>query len=277
MSFAISKLLVLTAIAATAALGTYGQPSGSQASGQAFVGEMLTYEAKVDKILRGITVAELTFAATSEPASNQIVIKSAAVSKGTLLKLFRFSFLQEYESTLDLNRFRILKTTKHDVQKQRVRDSEAVFDYAQRMVTFIETDPKDSMRPPRRIASEIGEQVYDMISAIYAVRLLPLAVGQKLEFSVSDSGLVYKVPFTVTAREVQKTVFGKISCFRVEPEIFGTGRLIEQKGKMVIWMTEDARHVPVRAQVETSLGEANIKLKSYLKPVPGPPNRAPNF
>lgn len=235
-------------------------------SGRMFIGETLTYEGKIRKFLKSLSIAELTFAVTSVPELNELSIKSEAESKGTLLKLFRYSFLQQYDSTLDLARFRTLTTVKHDVQKERVRESAAVFNYDARRVTFVETDPKDPMRPPRRIASEIGDQMYDMISAIYAVRLLPLAVGKRFEFSVSDSGLVYKVPFNVTAREMQKTVVGKVFCYRVEPQIFGPGRLIDQKGKMVIWMTDDARHLPVRAKVDTGYGTVEIKLKSAVTP-----------
>ena len=156
---------------------------------QMFAGETLKYEGKVNKILHGITVADLTFSAIYSPSSDELLIRSEANSKGTLLKIFRYSFLQQYDSTIDANLFRIVKTVKHDVQKDRVRDSEALFDYKDKRVTYVETDPKDPMRPPRRIASEIGDEMLDMISAIYALRTLPLAVGQKHEFQVSDSGL----------------------------------------------------------------------------------------
>lgn len=255
--------LLVVALTAFAALSTAAQQAPP---GRMFAGEKLKYEGRIQKLTRGWSIAELTFEATSAANSNELVIKSEAVSKGTLLKLFRYSFLQQYGSTVDLAKFRILKTTKHDVQKQRVRDSEALFNYRDKRVTFVETDPKDPMRAPRRIASEIGDEMYDMISAIYAVRLLPLAVGKRFEFSVSDSGLVYKVPFNITARELQNTVNGKVFCFRVEPQIFGPGRLIDQKGKMVIWMTDDARHLPVRAKVDTSYGTVDIKLKSAVLP-----------
>ena len=227
-----------------------------------FAGETLKYEGKVTKILRGMSIADLTFSAAVASNSNELVIKAEAVSKGTLLKLFRYSFLQQYESVIDLNSFRILKTVKHDVQKERVRDSEAFFNYREKRVSYIETDPQDPMRPQRRIASEIGQQMHDMISAIYAARLAPLAVGKRFEFSVSDSGLVYKVPFAITAREIQKTIYGKVWCFRVEPEIFGKDRLIEQKGQMVIWIVDDARRTPVRSQVNTEYGKFDVKLKS---------------
>lgn len=231
-----------------------------------FDGEILKFDGKLNKILRGISVAELTFTTTELPNAKQIIIRSEAVSKGTLLKLFRYSFLQQYESLIDLSTFRIIKTTKHDVQKERVRDSEALFDYGAKRVTYIETDPKDRTRAPRRIASAIGDQMYDMVSAIYAVRMLPLSVGKRLEFQISDSGLVFKVPILITAREQQNTIFGKVWCFRVEPQIFGDGMLIEQKGKMVVWMTDDARRVPVRTQVNSAYGTIDIKLKSDIHP-----------
>ncbi|MCV4714537.1 hypothetical protein OFC05_31190, partial [Escherichia coli] len=76
-------------------------------------------------------------------------ITAEARSKGTLLKIARYSFIQRYESTIDANRFRIEKTLKYDVQKDRVRNGEALFDYRDKRVTYVETDPKDPMRPPR--------------------------------------------------------------------------------------------------------------------------------
>ena len=257
-----SRSIAISIVAVSAAIGVIAQSAPPVDSARMFAGETLKYEGKMDKILRGISVADLSFNAIIPPNSNELLIRSEAVSKGTLLKLFRYSFLQQYDSTVDTKTFHILKTVKHDVQKERIRDSEAVFNYTDKRVTFVETDPKDPMRPPRRIASEIDSHMLDMISAIYALRALPLAVGQRHEFSVSDSGLVYKIPFLVTAREMQKTVLGKMWCLRIEPEIFGENRLIEQKGEMVIWVTDNDRHTPVRSQIKTQYGKFDIKLKS---------------
>ncbi len=225
------------------------------------VGEILTYEGKVSKIIQGIAVADLTFTFTNAPNSNDYLIKTEAKSKGSLLKIFRYSFLQQYESTVGNENFRVLRTVKHDEQKERVRDSEAVFDYNAKQVTFVETNPKEPMRAPRKIASEVQTDVHDMVSGIYALRMMPLAVGKVFELTVSDSGLVYKVPIRVTRREIQKTVLGKVLCFRVEPEVFGINRLIEQEGSMIIWITDDARRIPVRSQIKTDIGKIEVKLK----------------
>jgi Protein of unknown function (DUF3108) len=227
------------------------------------VGEKLVYEGKLSKsVLRGISVAELTFTVAKGSEEKTYSIKADAVSKGTLLKLFRFSFIQNIESVVGIEFFRAIKTVKHDQQGDRVRNSETVFDYKDKKVTYIETDPKDTMKAPRKIATAIeSNETHDIITAIYQLRRLPLAVGKSFELSVSDSGLVYKIPVTITAREQQNSISGKIWCFRVEPQVFGNGRFIEQKGSMTIWISDDAKRLPIRSIINASVGKLDIKLK----------------
>lgn len=240
------------------------QQPAAMTPAQRFAGEKLVYEGKVSRLRISISVAELTFTSRSNER-NELVIQTEAVSKGTLLKLFRFSFLQQYESFVD-SEFRIRRTLKNDVQKERVRESEAVFDYEALKVTFIETDPKTPTRPPRRIASEIPQQMHDMVSAIYFLRSQDLKVGMRFDVPVSDSGLVYSVPVVVAARERIKTDIGQKWCFRIEPEIFGQGRLIEQKGKMTLWLADDAYLTPVRSVINSELGKIEVKIKSATPP-----------
>lgn len=226
-------------------------------------GEHLTYEGKISKsLIRGIAVADLTFAVSQNAPDGPFVVNADARSKGTLTRLFRFSFEQTIESTFDHQALKVQKTKKKDVQKERVRESEAIFDYKERQVTYTEIDPKEPMRPPRKIASDIPVETHDMLSAIYRLRTLPLAVNSTFQLTVSDSGLVYSIPVKVTGRELQKTAIGRVQCFRVEPVVFGPGRLIEREGSMIIWITDDARRIPVRAQVNTSLGRVQVNIKT---------------
>ncbi|HMJ09603.1 MAG TPA: DUF3108 domain-containing protein [Pyrinomonadaceae bacterium] len=228
-------------------------------------GETLVYEAKISKIIRGIAVADLTLTVGDSPDEGLYIVRADAKSKGTLLKIARYSFVQELESTIGSREFRILKTVKHDVQKDRIRDSEAEFDYDDRRVTYTESDPREPMRPPRRIASELDGTTHDFVSGIYSLRLLPLTVGGTYVIKISDSGLVYDIPIKVTAREKQKSIFGSVMCFRLEPDVFGPRRLIEKEGSMVIWITDDARRIPIRSQVNAPFGKVEIKLKSAKK------------
>lgn len=257
--FALFTFLILAAISATA----LAQPKQEDLPWAG--GEKLVYEAKFTKIISIGAVADLIFDTRRDETTGNYLYKANANSKGSLLKLFRFSFQQDYETVFDPVKGRVLKTIKHDVQKERVRDSITEFDWEAMRVTFVETDPKNATRPPRRIASKIEEGTHDLTSGLYYLRMQPMSVGKQIEIKVSDSGLVYTVPVYVTAREQQKSIFGKVWCWRVEPVVFGTGRLIEQKGSMIIWFTDDERRLPIRSRLNTEVGKVDIKLKSISK------------
>lgn len=250
--FSCSLLLILT----IACFSVFAQTP------QYVPGETLEYEGSYSKlVLRGIDVAELNFKVEHEPEKNHYVVKSEAVSKGGILKLFNFKFYQQIESVVDGSTFDVLRTVKRDEQGDRIRDSQAVFDYEADKVTYIETDPNNATRPPHTVASPIKRETQDLVSAIYRLRYLPLAVGQTFELKISDSGLVYTVPVRVVARERRKSVLGKKWCFKLEPEIFGENRMIERDGDMTLWITDDKQRIPLRANINTSIGKIVVKLK----------------
>jgi len=230
-------------------------------------GETLTYEAKIRRILPTIAVADLIFTVRDVNDKGEITLTAEARSKGTLLKMFRYSFLQQVESQV-APQFHVMRTVKHDVQKDRVRDSIAAFDYEAKRVTYRETDPNEPLKAPRMIASELIEPTQDLLAGLYRLRTMALEPGKAIMLSVSDSGLVYKIPVRVIRREVQKTVLGRIQCIRVEPEVFGPGRLIEREGSMTIWFTADRRLIPVRSVANTPYGRIDIRLKSTANLAP---------
>ena len=242
------------------------------------IGETLQYGVTWSRLrLQGLDVAEMTFKIVGDPQStpNKIQLKAEAVSKGNLLKLASIfapgdiSFVQKFDSTVQTDDFRILQAFHHDEYNKRIRDSETNFDYTASKITYRETDPNNLMLPPRMITSPLETSVQDIISAIYYLRRQPLAVGKEFNVSLSDSGVVYDVPIKVTAREQQKSVLGKFWTLRVEPQIFGEKRPLAGDGKMVIWITDDWRHLPLRAQIQAKIGKIEIKLSraENLQPV----------
>jgi len=256
MRKSINLLLVIFSLFCASAFAQNAQKTAAYIEG-----ENLTYEAKYNKaVLRGVAAADLNFAVERAPNNQDFLIKSEARSKGMLVELF-FKFFQSFQSTVDGETFFIKRTVKRDEQGDRIRDSEALFDYKEKKVIYIETNPNDLTRPPRQIASPIEANTQDLITGIYSIRQLPLAVGRTFQLNVSDSGLVYKVPLRVVAREQQKSILGRVWCFRVEPDIFGANRLIDQKGSMAIWITDDARRLPVRAQINANIGRLEVKLR----------------
>ena len=227
-------------------------------------GEALTYVGKYKRFgLFSFTIAELNFRVIEAGGDNEYYVLSEGKSRGSLAKLFNFKFYLKIDSYVNPDKLQVEKTKKRDEQGVRIRDSEADFDYDVKRVTYVETDPNEPTKAPRRVASEIEPDTQDIVTAVYKLRGKDLAVGKRFVFKVSDSGLVYHVPVNVTGRERIKSKLGKRWCWRIEPEIFGTGRIIEQKGKLTIWITDDEDRVPVSAKLKTELGNVNIKLSRF--------------
>ena len=260
-------ILILTTLLAVGTLvaQTNGEAKPDQAPYK--VGEELTYVGKYKPFLLSFTIADLSFKIGEIENSPNYLVESKATSRGTLTKLFSFSFLQKIDSTVDSEKLQVLKTKKLDDQGKRVRESEANFDYENQKVTYIETDPKDPKRPPRNVASPIEPNTQDVVSAVYMLRRMPLAVGKIFIIKISDSGLVYDVRINVTGRKRKGSPLGKKWCFIVEPDIFGEGKFIEQKGSLKIWITDDDERIPIRAELDTKLGKVEIKLTKMQKGV----------
>ncbi len=247
--------------------------------------EQLVYEGEFSKLLlRGIKIAEMTFTAgrVQQPAptntnatadaqaananNTPLFFTSDVESKGWFRKLFGINFRVHVESTVDPATFSVMRTTKLDDQGKRVRTSEAVFDMSTKKVEWTERDPNNTAQPPRVVTAALDGTTHDIISAIYFLRSQRLTPGQTFDLAISDSGRVYRVPATVTReRKKVKTVLGKVQAVRLDVDIFGEGRPIQDDGKMSLWVTDDERHIPIRAKLSHSMGTLEIKLKSFNK------------
>ncbi len=236
-------------------------------------GEELVYQADFSRLLlRGIEIAEMRFTfarvvpdtrsgAQATPAAT-LVYTGDVNAKGWFRKLFGVDFHYRHESYVDPASLLVLRTKKLDEQGKRVRLSESVFDRATNLQTWTESNPNDQQAQPRVVRNVLDGAAHDFISAIYFLRTQPLKPGQTLELVVGDSGETFRIPVRVLERKTLKTVVGKVSALRVEVGLFGAGRLVgDRKGEMSIWITDDARRLPVRAQLKADVGTLDIKLK----------------
>lgn len=235
--------------------------------------EELVYDCEFSRsLMRGLNVAELRSTAIQTTATttslqsglvqNPLLFKLEVSSKGLLQKLFGVNFHQLFDSTVDSKTFAVRQTVKLDEQGKRRRTSEALFDANAKKVVWTELDPNDANRPPRVVTNAFDGAVQDIASAFYYLRTQPLEPGKTFEIAISDSGQIYRTPIKVIEKKNMKTILGTINTLRVEPEIFGDGRLIAGKGQMVIWLTDDARHIPVRARLNNSMGTLDLTLKT---------------
>lgn len=238
-------------------------------------GEELIFKAEVSRaLLKKVDVATFKFlvedASTQSNAHSPSATSTApyalkftgdVTSEGFFTKLFNLRFHQHVESTVDPESLSVRKTVKLDEQGKRVRTSEATFDQSKGKVVWTERDPNDPQRPERIISSDFTGTVQDVVSAIYYLRTRQLDLGNRFEVLISDSGRVYKVPVRVVEKKQMKTVLGRITAVRVEPELFGESGMVKTKATFSIWLTDDQRHLPVSAQLKGEFGTFDITLK----------------
>jgi len=241
------------------------------------LGEELHFEAEFSRaLLRKLDVADLKFRATRTPlvptnAESKpyaLTFSADVSSKGFFARLFNIKFREQVESTVEPGTFTVQKTTILDETGKRVRSTESTFDASKGRMTWTSRDPNNPSAEPRHAITEFsGRQLQDVLSAIYFIRTQPLAVGKTFEVFIGDGGKVYTIPVKVVEKRKMKTILGRVDVLRVNPELFGPQRLIDdEKGEFSIWITDDARHIPVGGRVKTDYGTFDIKLKRIVNP-----------
>lgn len=250
-------------------------------------GEELFYEAEFSRsLLRKLDVAYFKFRASRIPSAEatkevsnadpdetppySLTFNAEVASKGFFTRLFNLHFRERVESTVEPTSFTVQRTTIQDEQGKRVRMSEANFDRAKGEMSWTQRDPNNPGMEPRNIVTEFSGQLQDVLSAIYFIRTQPLQVGKSFEVFIADGGRVYNVPVRVLEKKRMKTILGRVNVVRVDPELFGNDRLIDdEKGEFSIWLTDDTRHIPVSGKVKTDYGTFDIKLKRVAYNPPG--------
>ena len=241
------------------------------------LGEELHFEAEFSRaVLRNIDVADLKFRAVRTPIEETnatggegkpyaLTFSADIASKGFFARLFNIKFRERVESTVEPRTFTVQRTTILDETGKRVRTTESTFDRSKGQMTWTSRDPNNPSAEPRHAIAEFSGQLQDVLSAIYFIRTQPLVVGKGFEVFIGDGGKVYKIPVTVVEKKRMKTVLGSVDVFRVNAELFGPERLIdEEKGEFAMWITADARRVPVGGRVKTDYGTFDIKLKRIV-------------
>jgi hypothetical protein len=224
-------------------------------------GEQLLYQAELNRgLLHGFDVGELRFSARPTGDGNGAVVNLVgdAVSKGLLIRLSGHRFHIHIESRVDAQPFAVLQTKGLYEDKRSTINSEAIFDHVSQKVLWTQTE-RDKKSDPKTLS--FSDPVHDVLTLIYFVRTQTLKPGQSFEVAMVDAGRTYRCVVNIMAGKKMNTAVGRVNTITVEPAIFDGDREVRPRGALTIAMTDDARHLPVRAQVKSNLGTIDIKLK----------------
>lgn len=227
-------------------------------------GETLAYDVYWSIFPAGELVATLLRDAGNGQAPDHI--KTTARSQGFVSLLFNVQ--NEFHSYFDPQTLCSRRMSKKINEGRRRKETELVFDSARRLAILEERDLAKPGSPPKHAENEIPACVEDIVTGFYYLRRQPLEVGKEVRVPVNDGSKTYEVSVEVQARERIQTPLGERSAFRLEPKVFDG--LYKRKGRMLIWMSDDAERLPLRIKAMITLGSITGDLRAVTKPG-GPP------
>ena len=241
-------------------------------------GERLVFDVKFSRFPVSANVGELTFTVSEIPGSNQHVkFEVLAVSRGALVSLFGVKVNDTFTSLADRNDLAVYSTLKQLHEGDYRAHEQAVFDRNAAKVRYKRVVHSQPGEQPVVLEQETRPWVQDMVSAVYFARTRNLKnVGREVRFPISDRGETRDISIALAGREKVKTDVGTFDALKVDVKIFD-GRLINREGELYVWLTDDARRIPIKAEMKipagnvtfvlTSLGEGTTAILATAPPV----------
>lgn len=162
-----------------------------------------------------------------------------------------FEVRDRVESVWSVKRRVPLRFEKHVHEGGYTRNEVVRFDHE--AGTAVYADGKVKEIPP-------GAQ--DVLSAFYYVRTQNLTPGDSLEVPNHSDGKNYPLVVRVLRRETITVPAGTFTCVVVEP-MLQTAGLFKQEGRLTIWLTDDARKMPVLMKSKVTVGSIVAELESF--------------
>ena len=226
-------------------------------------GETLIYDVGFSKFIFSGTIGELKMTvskAASNGKSDLLEIKADVISKGFFPKLFGIKVKDQFNAVVNSADLGLHASTKILEEGKVRREQKSVIDREAGRVTFTDRDLADQKAVPKVKQASSPSWIQDMLSACYFVRTQQLKQGDVIPIQITDGGEVYNIEVVADQREEIKVDAGKFKAVKLIAKIFD-GRYIKRSGEMFVWMSDDARRIPVRAKIKTSGATITVDLQ----------------
>jgi hypothetical protein len=215
--------------------------------------ETLDYDVEWRLITAGH--AKLEWYATPPKAHMGYEAKLHLDSTGLVSRLYHVQDLYTVEMTPTLCGESTVMTAH---EGSRNRETRVNFNPAARKASYVERDLNKNATIQREI--QIPGCVYDVMGALYALRAIQLAPGHSTEFRMSDGKK--SVSAKVEAEKVEdiKTPTGAVKAVRYQAYLFNDV-LFHRNAHLYIWLSDDARKLPVQIQIRMQIAIGTITFK----------------
>lgn len=218
-----------------------------------FPRQTLRYEAEYRFWTAGVATLRL------ERNGNQEHLAGTADSTGVAALLFRVQ--DRFNSYFDAQSLCSYKLTKHTEEGSHWRDTAITFDYSRKKAVLEEKDLKTGQS--KRVENDIPGCVTDVLSGMLYVASLPLQMGATYAVPLNDGSKTVTIQAHVEGKEEIKTPAGTFQTIRVGPE--GDYSVLKNRGRIWIWYSDDARHLPVQMRAKLFWGTLTVYLTAIDK------------
>jgi Protein of unknown function (DUF3108) len=193
-----------------------------------------------------------------EVAGNERKVIATAESSGAVNVIFPVH--DHFESRFDPRTFCSLSIFKHSEEGAHRRETSIHFDYERKKSVLDEKSLKTG--ETKHVENDLAGCTTDIITGFYYLQSLPLNLGARYEFPISD-GKTTIIRANVDKREQIKVPAGTFQTVMVTAE--ATSGPLQSKGKVWVWYAEDATHTPVQMRVKLGWGTLLFRLQRIEK------------
>jgi hypothetical protein len=107
--------------------------------------------------------------------------------------------------------------------------------------------------------------IQDVLSSVYYARNINFDkynVGDKIPFNMFLDNEVDNLYIRYLGKEVVKTRYGKFNAIKFSP-LLVKGTIFQGGEKMLVWVTDDANHIPIRIESPIVVGSIKVDMMSY--------------
>ena len=250
--------LVLLALLLVPALSPQSAPPAP--AGQSPAKGVLDYIVEWRLVNAG--TAKLNWSATAPAARPGTEIHLHLESTGLVSRLYKVN--DDY--TADLSGELCVRDTHLSAHEgSRNRETTVHFDPEAKKASYLE---RDMQTRAVVLAKETDTPacVHDVIGGLFFLRTLNLEPGRSIEVPVSDGKKEVSAKISALGRESIKVPAGTFKTIRYEAFLF-SNVLYRRDGHLYVWLTDDARRLPVRIQVrlQFAIGTITFQLEKEDK------------
>lgn len=165
----------------------------------------------------------------------------------------------EYGSDLDDRGAKTLTTTNGYAWGEKSRREHTIFDYIKGLARIQKQTPKETEHRVKKLPEGSG-QFRDVLTAIYFLRQNATTFNKPVQTSIYTEGREYPVIFRPTDRR-NFVIDGK-NTPALGFEIVDAPGGRKWPGGVKVWLTNDARRIPVRIEIQQSVASMQLDLKS---------------